>query len=217
MRLVKDVCGPGCSGGLLVLDMKLLPRSYISPVERQQIAREMICNYRELYKLVTEIEMMRKIYLLYAVCSLIVIVGILLSVTRLVNSRTLHHGNSRTLYHGTVDIEPTSLDVIKQNLNEQGCQLEGTRTNGSQSRCVYYEIESDEPAIRVYPKGPGFGPHSFDITPTMLAATKDISGRPNSDKYKEAVRQEVRELGNFVILKEGSWKIDTKFPWNAIY
>ncbi len=128
--------------------------------------------------------------------------------------------NARTLYEGYVDIESISLSEVKTKLEAQGCHTidyEGERIN----RCMYREIEVTqlkENGIEIYPHGDGFGPVSFYVTENKLWADKDIPGSPNPDKFKEAVRQDVNNLGNIVKLKENAWKITkTEYPWDVIY
>lgn len=128
--------------------------------------------------------------------------------------------NARTLYEGYVGIEPISLAEIIIKLEAQGCHTndyKGERTN----RCLYQETEVTflkENGIEIYPHGPRFGPSSFYVTENKLWADKDIPGSPNSEKFKEEVRQDVKNMGDIVKIEENSWKITkTKYPWTVIY
>ena len=127
---------------------------------------------------------------------------------------------ARTLYNGYVEIEPISLSEIKTKLEGQGCHTndyKGERTNF----CIYRETEVPyfkEVGIEIYPHGPGFGPISFYVTQNKLWADKDISGSPNPENFKEAVRQDVKDIGNIVKIRENSWKITKmEYPWTVIY
>ena len=127
---------------------------------------------------------------------------------------------ARTMYTGYVKIEPMSLSDIKTKLEEQGCHTndyKGETTN----RCRYQETNvscEKKNGLVIYPHGYGWGPISFSLTEDKLWDSKDIPGPPNSDKFKEEVRQDVSAIGNIVQIKENSWKItETKYPWTVIY
>lgn len=105
-------------------------------------------------------------------------------------------------------------------MEEQGCRTNDY--NGeTQSRCRYIETVvpfDNEEGIQIHPRGFGFGPLSFYLTKDKLWATKDIDGTPDLNKFKEEVRQDVKDIGNTIKIKENSWKItNTKYPWTAIY
>lgn len=51
------------------------------------------------------------------------------------------------------------------------------------------------------------GPVSFWVTERRLWAGKDLPGSPDSEKFKDAVRTDVRGIGNVVRIKEDSWMI----------
>jgi hypothetical protein len=120
---------------------------------------------------------------------------------------------------GYVGIEPISLPEIKTILEAQGCTnlYKGERNYG----CKYRETEVtyfNETAIEIYPHGPGFGPRSFYVTENKLWAGKDIPGQPNPDNFKDAVRRDVKDIGNIVRIKESSWEITkTQYPWMVVY
>lgn len=127
---------------------------------------------------------------------------------------------ARTLYEGHVQIEPVSLAVIKTQLEAQGCHVnnyEGKRDNP----CMFRETGVPffkENGLEIYPHGPGFGPISFYLTINRLWADKDIAGLPEPNKFKEALRQDVKDIGNIVKIKENSWEITkTQYPWTVIY
>ncbi len=127
---------------------------------------------------------------------------------------------ARTLYTGYVSIEHISLQEIKTKLEEQGCHT--TDYQGERKKfCTYRESEvpfEKANGIKIYPRGPGFGPISFYLTESSLWATKDIDGPPDLNKFREEVRQDVQEIENIVKIKESSWKItDTKYPWTVVY
>jgi hypothetical protein len=128
--------------------------------------------------------------------------------------------NARTLYEGYVEIEPISLSAIKTKLKAQGCNISDYK-GGITNSCIYREIEVaqfKENGIEIYPDGYGFGPISFYVTENKLLAYKDIPGHPNPDKFKEAVRQDVHNLGDIVKIKENSWKITKmEYPWDVLY
>ena len=124
---------------------------------------------------------------------------------------------ARTVYTGYVEIEPTSLSEIKGKLEERGCHVNGYKggADGTVSFCLYVEKEN---GIEVYPRGMGWGPLSFFLTQNKLSTVKDIDGPPNPNKFKEEVRQDVKNIGNIVQIKESSWKITkTDYPFTAIY
>ena len=109
--------------------------------------------------------------------------------------------NARTLYEGQVNIEPVVLSEIEKLLTAKNV----------------HHINTVE-RIEIYPHGPGFGPLSFTLTETLIKAQKDIPGTPDPEKYKEEVRQDVRDIGGILSIKENSWKITkTTYPFTAIY
>lgn len=129
--------------------------------------------------------------------------------------------DGRTLYEGYVDFEPAGLDAIEAKLLASGC-LNGQGVDAwPAGKCVYKRV--NPPAgfpkgIEVFPRGPGMGPISIYFTDSRLAATKDISGVPDIEKFKEAVRADLKTMGNVVNLKEASWQFTkTEYPWAAVY
>lgn len=130
---------------------------------------------------------------------------------------------ARTIYNGYVEIEPISFIEIKNKLEALGCYDPNNYKQGVSaepvSNCQYQsKINGGVEGIEIFPKGPGFGPVSFNITKNKLSATKDIDGPPNPEKFKEEVRQDVMDIGNVVQIKENSWKITkTDYPFTAIY
>lgn len=127
---------------------------------------------------------------------------------------------ARTLYEGYVEIEQISLLEIKTRLEEQDCHTIDYKEERN-NWCMYRETEVPffkENGIEIYPHGPGFGPISFYVTERKLWAGKDIPGSPNPDNFKAAVRQDVKDIGNIVKIKENSWKIiKSQYPWTVIY
>ena len=128
--------------------------------------------------------------------------------------------NARTLYEGYVSIENISLPETKTKLESQGCHTsdyKGERTGP----CIYAEAkvsQSNEDGFLIYPHGYGFGPLSFYVTTNKLGAEKDIPGAPDPEKFKAEVRQDVKQTGNVVTIKEGSWVITkTTYPWGVVY
>ena len=128
--------------------------------------------------------------------------------------------DARTLYEGYVGIESISLSEIKTKLEAQGCRTNDYKGE-TNNWCMYRETEVPyfkENGIEIYPHGPGFGPISFYVTENKLWAGKDIPGTPNPDNFKVVVRQDVKDIGNILKIKENSWKITkTEYPWTVIY
>ena len=127
---------------------------------------------------------------------------------------------ARTLYTGYVKIEPISLSDIKIKLEEQGCHANDYKGE-TINLCTYQETAisyENKNGIVIHPYGFGWGPISFSLTEDKLWDTKDISGPPDSNKFKEAVRQDVNTIGNIVQIRENSWEItEIKYPWMVIY
>ena len=108
---------------------------------------------------------------------------------------------ARTLYEGQVSIEPVVLADIEAELKAKN---------------IYHAMDGE--TIVVYPHGQGWGPLSFTITKNTLKATKDIPGTPDPEKYKEEIRQDVRDVSGIVTIKENTWKVTkTTYPWTVIY
>lgn len=108
---------------------------------------------------------------------------------------------ARTLYEGQVSIEPVSLEQTKIQLKEKN---------------IYYAVEGE--TIVVYPHGQGWGPLSFTLSKNTIKVTKDIPGTPDPEKYKEEVRQDVKDVGGIITIKENTWKITkTTYPWTVLY
>lgn len=126
--------------------------------------------------------------------------------------------NSRTLYNGYVKIVPLSLSEIKKKLEEIGCSSPDNLAIGW---CVYTENKEpneNKDALEVYPSGFGEAPELFYITGKKLWTSKDIPGPPDPEKFKDEVRQDVRDIKNIIDIQENSWQItETTYPWDAIY
>ena len=111
--------------------------------------------------------------------------------------------NARTLYEGQVGIEQMPLAEIQTKLKEKNIQ---------------HTMNTEGASIVVYPHGPGFGPVSFVLTENLLKITKDIIGVPDPEKFKEEVRQDVKDVGGIIKIREDSWKITkTTYPWTVVY
>ncbi len=110
--------------------------------------------------------------------------------------------NNRTLYEGQVEFEQITLGEIDQRLSAKN---------------IYHVVK--ENSIEVFPFGPaGFGYLSFTITDKLIKATKDIPGTPDLEKYKEEIRQDIKNTGSVITIKEDTWKIlKTTYPWDVIY
>lgn len=128
--------------------------------------------------------------------------------------------NARTLYTGSVGIEHKTLSEIREALEVAGCLPQGAARE-TYTRCVYREAviqHTGTDGLVVYPHGVGFGPLSFSLSEDMLYATKDISGPPDSKKFKEEVRQDVAETGHAVEIREDAWgRVKTEYPWTVLY
>ena len=123
-------------------------------------------------------------------------------------ARAADGDSSRTLYQGSVKIKPVSLSKIKAQLTELGC-------NTKSRRCVFVE---EGKTLEIFPNGPGFGPLSFLLSRTEISAAEDISGAPDIEKFKKALRAQIAILGSAVVLVEDSWVLKkTTHPWTAIY
>ena len=130
---------------------------------------------------------------------------------------------ARTGYVGYMEIEPMALSKIKTQLELQGCHI-WKNEDRNKRRCWYKEAGlgdlgyEKKPGVVVYPHGGGFGPLSFSLYEEKLWDVKDIPGTPDPEKFKEAVREDVRAIGNIVKIKEDSWKIPTmNYPVNVLY
>lgn len=109
--------------------------------------------------------------------------------------------NARTLYNGEVSIEPVVLSNIEAQLKAKN---------------IHHIVGED--GIEIYPHGPGFGPLSFTLTQNSIKASKDIPGTPDKEKYKEEVRQDIRNIGDIITIRENTWEvIKTTYPWMVIY
>lgn len=129
---------------------------------------------------------------------------------------------ARTFYSGEVGIEFTPMAEIKTKLEAAGCPQNTYSAAGDENRnCRYRELaetEYKEKTIEVYPNGPGWGPVTFKLTENMLWSEKDIKGSPSPEKFKDAVRQDIKVLDNVVTIEENSWKItEMKYPWTVTY
>ena len=111
--------------------------------------------------------------------------------------------NARTLYEGQVGIEQIPLAEIQTKLKEKNIQ---------------YTVDTEGASIVVYPHGPGFGPVSFVLTGNLLKTTKDITGTPDPKKFKQEVRQDMKDVGGILTIREDSWKITKMtYPWTVVY
>ncbi|MBI2631179.1 hypothetical protein HYW73_03145 [Candidatus Nomurabacteria bacterium] len=129
---------------------------------------------------------------------------------------------ARTFYTGYVSIETIPLADIAENLEKRGCNSPSRQSGGSDDSLRYctYDLvnRNNENAINVSPRGIGFGPRSFTLTTTKLYTSKDIAGFPWTNKFKEEVRQDIADTGNFIKIKENSWEItEIKYPITRVY
>lgn len=107
----------------------------------------------------------------------------------------------RTGYSGQVSIEPVVLADIEAELK---------------ARNIYHTVQ--ENSIEVYPHGPGWGPISFTLTQNLIQVFKDIHGLPDKEKFKEEVRQDIRDIGGIITIKENTWgKIKTMDVSDIVY
>lgn len=159
------------------------------------------------------------------IVSLVFVLGI---VWRLLGSPTgIPTKDSSTLYTGSVKIVPLTLSEIKEQLEKQGCRENVSGVSGEAIRdCHWRETEAvsgrgEERAIKgieIFPRGYGFGPLSFTVTETTLFAQKAIHGRPDFEKFKSEVREDVAAVSGIFTLQEDSWKkIKTTYPWDVVY
>ena len=127
--------------------------------------------------------------------------------------------NSRTFYDGYVEIERTSIPDIKAKLDGQGCHFWIAKKYDEYHGCLYTETNyENDAAIQIYPHGGCFGVCSFYLTENKLVASKDIAGKPNLENYQKEIRQDLKNIGNIVMIKEDSWKnIKMKYPWDVVY
>jgi hypothetical protein len=118
---------------------------------------------------------------------------------------------ARTLYDGTVKINLIDLHNVTDALSKMGC----SSTSVEPGACTYY-FEKDTMAS-VYPRGKMFGPSSIDIYSDKVNAIKDIDGKPDYERYESEVRADISGLLLPIVMREDTWNISTKYPWNAIY
>lgn len=137
------------------------------------------------------------------------------------NHRPRHVAETRTAYWGYVEIEPVSLSELKRHLDSIGCHEIGA-AGESTFPCRYKEakvLHSDDMGIEINPSGfKAMGPVSFWVTERRLWAGKDLPGSPDPEKFKDAVRDDVRGIGSIVRIEEDSWMIlETWDVTDAVY
>jgi hypothetical protein len=142
-------------------------------------------------------------------------------ITPLTASSVMPVKDGRTLYEGYVDIMPVELVTLETQLQSQGCFDGTTNANWPTNACVYKRV--NPPAgfpkgLEIFPHGAGFGPVSFYLTSSRLSLTKDISGVPDMEKFKQAVRNDIEYIKNIVTAKEDTWTLTrNEYPWTAVY
>ncbi|WP_437505871.1 hypothetical protein [Sorangium sp. So ce1099] len=125
--------------------------------------------------------------------------------------------SQRYLYTGEVRIEPVAVEALLEQFVRSGCvRLPSAQVS---SGCVVGIQEGSSPArLVVYPKGDGcFGPCQFWIDGQKLYAHKDIKGWRDDDDFKDAVRADVRKLGNLVTIVEDTWSVQAQDARGIVY
>ena len=114
------------------------------------------------------------------------------------------------LYAGEVEIEPVPLEHLRDRLARINC-LPSEEQSDHRGACQakIHDVYGQK-WLMVYPNGFCLGPCSLIVVGGKLHAQKTITGPIDRQRYKESVRAEVRKLGDFVKVREDTWRIQTR-------
>lgn len=130
---------------------------------------------------------------------------------------------ARTQYGGYVELEPVDLTKLSDDLSINGCIRISGPIENPPPKCHWSRMtigpkldSKGGDTVVIYPNGLGWGPSSFEVTTDKMLFGKDLNGKPNLSKLKEAVRKDAAAAG--LTLKESSWHLKSvRYPWNVLY
>lgn len=157
---------------------------------------------------------MKKKIIFITVIVLLIILGVIYNKLNQVKPTEY----SRTYYVGYVMIEHFSLEAIAKALEKNGC-IDGIGKDKAVGVCYFDYVDiNDKNTIVVYPSGAGMGPISFSLQADRLIFDQDISGKPDKEKCKSSVRQDLASVGNVVQIVEDTWHFEKiEYPWDVVY
>ncbi|XYI04331.1 hypothetical protein ACMHYB_24190 [Sorangium sp. So ce1128] len=121
------------------------------------------------------------------------------------------------LYMGEVEIEPVPPEHLRDRLARIGCPpTEEQEDPAAACQATLLDIHGRK-WLTVYPNGFCLGPCSLIVLEGKLHAQKTFTGPIDRQRYKERIRAEVRKLGDFVKIREDTWRIQTRDARNILF